>query len=154
LNDIPLFFSPPSPPIIPLVFQCIGAVGAISGATYGTFLILCVPLAFLYDRFQRFFRKSNTAIARLQSVSLSPIYADFSQALAGLNSIRAYDVSQDFITKLQLRVDYNSVAFVMNNLASQVRNALAVYPTNSFYQHTLSINPHISPSSPTITSSL
>ena len=102
------------------MFQCIGAVGAISGATYGTFLILCVPLAFLYDRFQRFFRKSNTAIARLQSVSLSPIYADFSQALAGLNSIRAYDVSKDFITKLQLRVDYNSVAFVMNNLASQV----------------------------------
>ena len=102
------------------MFQCIGAVGAISGATYGTFLILCIPLAFLYDRFQRFFRKSNTAIARLQSVSLSPIYADFSQALAGLNSIRAYDVSKDFITKLQLRVDYNSVAFVMNNLASQV----------------------------------
>ena len=121
------------------VFQCIGAVGAISGATYGTFLILCVPLAFLYDRFQRFFRKSNTAIARLQSVSLSPIYADFSQALAGLNSIRAYDVSSDFITKLQLRVDYNSVAFVMNNLASQVRimtHSAYAHLLNPPYQHT------------------
>ena len=62
-------------------------------------------------------------------MSLSPIYADFSQALAGLNSIRAYDVSKDFITKLQLRVDYNSVAFVMNNLASQVR--IMTHPDNA-----------------------
>ena len=64
-------------------FSCIGAVGAIAGATKGTFLVLCVPLIFLYERIQRYFRKSNTAIARNQSVSLSPIYADFSQALTG-----------------------------------------------------------------------
>jgi len=101
------------------LFQCLGAVGAIAGATLGTFLVLCVPLVVVYERFQRFFRKSNTAIARLQSVSLSPIYADFSQALAGLNSIRAYGVGADFITRLQRRVDYNSTAFVMTNLASQ-----------------------------------
>ena len=65
------------------LFACLGAVGAIAGATQGTFLILCVPLVFLYEKIQRYFRKSNTAIARLQSVSLSPIYADFSQALTG-----------------------------------------------------------------------
>lgn len=65
------------------LFSCIGAVGAIAGATKGTFLVLCVPLIFLYERIQRYFRKSNTAIARNQSVSLSPIYADFSQALTG-----------------------------------------------------------------------
>lgn len=67
------------------LFSCIGAVGAIAGATKGTFLALCVPLIFLYERIQRYFRKSNTAIARNQSVSLSPIYADFSQALTGKN---------------------------------------------------------------------
>lgn len=65
------------------LFSCIGAVGAIAGATKGTFLALCLPLIFLYERIQRYFRKSNTAIARNQSVSLSPIYADFSQALTG-----------------------------------------------------------------------
>ena len=67
------------------LFSCIGAVGAIAGATKGTFLALCLPLIFLYERIQRYFRKSNTAIARNQSVSLSPIYANFSQALTGKN---------------------------------------------------------------------
>ena len=122
------------------MFACIGAVGAIAGATYGTFLILCIPLAFLYDRFQRFFRKSNTAIARLQSVSLSPIYADFSQALAGLNSIRAYDVSKDFITKLQLRVRISRVLpcpllLIYNISTPTLTNISTIYSSPPFTHH-------------------
>ena len=101
------------------LFSCIGAVGAIAGATKGTFLALCVPLIFLYERIQRYFRKSNTAIARNQSVSLSPIYADFSQALTGLSSIRAYGESTRFINALENRVDYNTIASVMGQLAAQ-----------------------------------
>lgn len=101
------------------LFSCIGAVGAIAGATKGTFLALCLPLIFLYERIQRYFRKSNTAIARNQSVSLSPIYADFSQALTGLSSIRAYGESSRFINSLENRVDYNTIASVMGQLAAQ-----------------------------------
>jgi ABC-type multidrug transport system fused ATPase/permease subunit len=101
------------------LFSCIGAVGAIAGATKGTFLALCLPLIFLYERIQRYFRKSNTAIARNQSVSLSPIYADFSQALTGLSSIRAYGESTRFIEALENRVDYNTIASVMGQLAAQ-----------------------------------
>jgi ATP-binding cassette, subfamily C (CFTR/MRP), member 1 len=101
------------------LFSCIGALGAITGATKGTFLALCLPLIFLYDRIQRYFRKSNTAIARNQSVSLSPIYADFSQALAGLSSIRAYGESPRFIKALETRVDYNTIASIMGQLAAQ-----------------------------------
>ena len=101
------------------LFSCIGAVGAIAGATKGTFLALCLPLIFLYEKIQRYFRKSNTAIARLQSVSLSPIYADFSQALTGLASIRAYGESHRFTDALENRVDYNTIASVMSQLAAQ-----------------------------------
>ena len=61
------------------LFSVFGAIAAIAAATQGIFLGLCVPLVILYEKIQRYFRKSNTAIARLQSVSLSPIYTDFSQ---------------------------------------------------------------------------
>jgi ABC-type multidrug transport system fused ATPase/permease subunit len=101
------------------VFQCIGAVGAIAGATKGTFLILCVPIAYVYERIQRFFRKSNTAIARIESVSRSPIYADFSQTLTGVNSIRAYGQEARFIKHLEEQVDSNSIAGVLSQLVSQ-----------------------------------
>ena len=101
------------------LFSVFGAIAAIAAATQGIFLILCVPLVVLYEKIQRYFRKTNTAIARLQSVSLSPIYTDFSQALSGLSTIRAYGVSQRFIDSLQERVDYNTVPLVMTQLAIQ-----------------------------------
>ena len=101
------------------LFSVFGAIAAIAAATQGIFLILCVPLVFLYEKIQRYFRKSNTAIARLQSVSLSPIYTDFSQALTGLSTIRAYGVGQRFVDSLQRRVDYNTVPLIMTQLAIQ-----------------------------------
>eukprot|EP01041_Mallomonas_annulata_P002837 gene2837-5584_t len=101
------------------VFTCISAAVAIAAATSGTFLILLVPLYFLYDRVQRFFRRSNTEIQRLQSVSLSPIYADFSQALVGVSSIRAYGLSSQFILQMEESVNKNSIAAIMQQLAGQ-----------------------------------
>merc|ERR1719223_1086985 len=68
----------------------LGALVAIAVATLGTFLILVIPLSFIYNRIQSFFRRTNTAISRLESVSRSPIYAGFSEALSGVNSVRAY----------------------------------------------------------------
>lgn len=101
------------------LFSVFGAIAAIAAATQGIFLILCVPLVVLYEKIQRYFRKSNTAIARLQSVALSPIYTDFSQALTGLSTIRAYGVGKRFVDSLQQRVDYNTVPLVMTQLAIQ-----------------------------------
>ena len=101
------------------LFSVFGAIAAIAAATQGIFLLLCVPLVVLYEKIQRYFRKSNTAIARLQSVALSPIYTDFSQALTGLSTIRAYGVGKRFVDSLQQRVDYNTVPLVMTQLAIQ-----------------------------------
>ena len=42
----------------------LGALGAIIGATKGTFLILFVPLVFIYNEIQKYFRDTNTAVAR------------------------------------------------------------------------------------------
>lgn len=96
----------------------LSAVGGIIGATKGFFMILLVPLVWFYFRVQKFFRKSNTAIARLEAISRSPIYADFSQALSGLSSLRAYGDQERFIDNLERSIDSNSIANVMQQLAS------------------------------------
>ena len=101
------------------LFSVFGAVAAIAAATQGFFLILVLPLVVMYEKIQRYFRKSNTAIARLQSVSLSPIYTDFAQALTGLSTIRAYGGNQRFVDSLQKRVDYNTVPLIMSQLSTQ-----------------------------------
>lgn len=83
------------------LFSCIGALAAIAASTKGTFLALIVPLIFVYNYVQTFFRKTNTTVARMESISRSPIYADFSQALTGLVSIRAYHEEDRFVHHLE-----------------------------------------------------
>ena len=97
----------------------LGAIGAIIGATKGTFLALFVPLIFIYNEVQKYFRSTNTAIARLESVSRSPIYSDFSQVLSGVNSIRAYNDQARFIENLERSVDKNSIANITQQNCSQ-----------------------------------
>lgn len=57
-------------------------------------------------------------MARLESVSRSPIYADFSQALTGTSSIRAYKDESRFINSLEARVDSNSIAGIISQIGA------------------------------------
>ena len=97
----------------------LGSLGAIAGSTKGTFLILAVPLGYLYSHFQTYFRKSNTAIARLEAVSRSPIYADFSQTLSGTSTIRAYGQQDRFIDTLEDYANRNTVPGIFQQIAGQ-----------------------------------
>lgn len=101
------------------VASVIAAIGAIAGATKGTFLILLIPIVFFYNSIQKFFKATNTSIARLEAISRSPIYADFSQALNGMCTIRAYADEARFIKGLEACVDANSIANVTQQIASQ-----------------------------------
>lgn len=90
-----------------------GALVAIALATNGVLIVLLVPLSFVYYRIQWLFRKTNTTIARLESVTRSPIYADFSEILGGLGSIRAFRVQNTFIEKLEEAVNRNTVPLML-----------------------------------------
>ena len=70
-----------------------------------------------YYDIQRVFRRTNTAIARLESVTRSPIYADFSEALSGLSTIRSYGLQQKFAEKLEVAVDTNTVPLILQSQA-------------------------------------
>ncbi|CAM9244868.1 unnamed protein product, partial [Ectocarpus fasciculatus] len=95
------------------LFSVFGALVAIALATNGVLIVLLVPLSFLYYRIQWLFRKTNTTIARLESVTRSPIYADFSEILGGLGSIRAFRVQNTFIEKLEEAVNRNTVPLML-----------------------------------------
>ena len=100
-------------------FGCLGAAAGVAASTKGAFLVLMFPLTYLYGKVQTYFRKTNTTIARLEGISRSPIYADLSEVLGGMDSVRAYSQEGRFIRRLEERVNYNTVAAIMQQLGSQ-----------------------------------
>jgi ATP-binding cassette subfamily C (CFTR/MRP) protein 1 len=90
---------------------------AISLATNGVLAVLLIPLSFMYYDIQRIFRKTNTTIARLESVTRSPIYADFSEILGGLGTIRAFREERMFIKKLEEAVNRNTAPLMLQSQA-------------------------------------
>lgn len=105
--------------LINTFFNTVQALGGVAGATKGTFLVLCIPLSWFYLRITRFFQCTSTEIQRLSSTSMSPIYADFSQTLYGMASIRAFADEARFVNQLEDRVDVNTAAEMTQGLAFQ-----------------------------------
>ena len=102
------------------LFSVLGALIGVCASTKGTFLVIMIPLLYIYRDVQRYFRKTNTTVARLASVSMSPVFAEFSQAIGtGTSSIRAYGEANRFTLSLEKKVDKNTVALVMQQLAGQ-----------------------------------
>ncbi|XP_061703905.1 ATP-binding cassette sub-family C member 10 [Cydia pomonella] len=71
--------------------QVFGLIGAVAVTVYGLPWLLAgvVPVAFIYYRLQRLYRVTSRQLKRLQSVTLSPVYAHFNDTLEGLSTIRA-----------------------------------------------------------------
>ena len=60
-------------------------------------LILFVPLYPVYHYLQNRYRMSSRELKRLTSITLSPIYSNFSETCKGLTTIRAFKSTQRFI---------------------------------------------------------
>jgi ATP-binding cassette subfamily C (CFTR/MRP) protein 1 len=101
-----------------MVMTVFGIIGNIAYTTNGTFLALLVPLCVIYYYVQLYFRRTNVELKRLESISRSPIYTEFSQALAGSVSLRAYRISHHFIKRMQDYVDANSTVWILQNMCS------------------------------------
>ena len=57
--------------------------------------------------FRRKYMKSSLEIKRIEAVSRSPIYADFSAVLEGLQTLRAYDLEHAATTSFEKQLDAN-----------------------------------------------
>lgn len=76
-----------------------------------TALIAILPLAFIYIGIQSQFRKTSREVKRLESISRSPLYAHFSESLAGASVIRAFNKADRFLSESTLRFEGNQRAF-------------------------------------------
>jgi ATP-binding cassette subfamily C (CFTR/MRP) protein 10 len=72
------------------IFSVIGPV-AVTIYSLPFICLLLFPLAILYFTIQRRYRPASRQLKRIGSVALSPIYAHFSETLAGVTTIRAMD---------------------------------------------------------------
>jgi ABC-type multidrug transport system fused ATPase/permease subunit len=74
------------------------------------FAIAVLPLGYIYITVLNYFREVSRETKRLESISRSPVYAQFSETLGGLATIRAYGQSRRFTTEFEDRVNQNTMA--------------------------------------------
>jgi len=74
------------------------------------FAVAIIPLIWMYVSYMNYFRSVSRETKRLESVSRSPIYAQFSETLGGLTTIRAYDQAKRFMDEFEKKVDKNTRA--------------------------------------------
>lgn len=73
-------------------FFAILAIGIVTPFS----LILVPPLGYIYLKIKDYYLTSSREFKRLDSVSKSPIYAQFAETLHGLSTIRSYQRQNDF----------------------------------------------------------
>ena len=83
------------------------------------FITVLIPLAIFYWFIQLVYVKSARQLKRLESVARSPIYSFFSETLAGISTIRAYNVQEDFLEDNRKKVDYSQIAFQPNLVSNR-----------------------------------
>ncbi|KAL7754223.1 hypothetical protein RI367_000204 [Sorochytrium milnesiophthora] len=82
-----------------LVFVC-----AITPALIAPLVVLSI----VYYMIQRFYRASSRELKRLESLSRSPLYAQFGETLSGIPTIRAYREEARFIEINRSLIDINN----------------------------------------------
>ena len=90
----------------------------ISWSTRGIMIVVIVIAFLIYGGIQNNFRKSNTDIQRIESVTRSPIFTDFQGVLNGSPSIRAFRHEERFIKGIEQKVDVNNNVMLMFQYAS------------------------------------
>ncbi|CAK9297871.1 unnamed protein product [Gordionus sp. m RMFG-2023] len=69
------------------------------------FLIGVVPIAIIYFFILKFYIPTSRQLKRLESISRSPIYSHFQETLLGASTIRAFGVTDKFLTESYRLVD-------------------------------------------------
>ncbi|KAF3988772.1 hypothetical protein FT663_03860 [Candidozyma haemuli var. vulneris] len=75
------------------------------------FIFIALPLSVLYVYYQQYYLKTSRELRRLDSVSRSPIFANFQESLNGVSIIRAYGQEDRFKFLNQARIDKNMRAY-------------------------------------------
>jgi len=82
------------------------------------FLTILLPLVYIYKYIEQYYMNSSRELKRLESITKSPIYAQFSETLVGVSTIKPYDRVDSFIRLNNRKIDTNNEVY----FASQVAN--------------------------------
>ncbi|KAK6201198.1 P-loop containing nucleoside triphosphate hydrolase protein [Scheffersomyces amazonensis] len=85
-------------------------IGVICFSTW-QFIFIVGPIGILYVYYQQYYLKTSRELRRLDSVSRSPIFANFQESLIGVSIIRAYGQEDRFKFLNETRVDRNMAAY-------------------------------------------
>eukprot|EP01029_Cantina_marsupialis_P002872 TRINITY_DN1275_c0_g1_i3.p1 TRINITY_DN1275_c0_g1~~TRINITY_DN1275_c0_g1_i3.p1 ORF type:complete len:1312 (+),score=504.07 TRINITY_DN1275_c0_g1_i3:63-3998(+) len=99
--------------------QIVMSVIVVCFVTYGGFLIPCLMLSWIYIGIMQYYRYSCRELRRLDSVSKSPIFSNFSETLSGLPTIRAYEKEEYLVKHNREMLDYNTEANFLSLVANR-----------------------------------
>ncbi|KAJ7355423.1 P-loop containing nucleoside triphosphate hydrolase protein [Mycena albidolilacea] len=84
----------------------------IIGASFPLFLLSIPPLLFFYLRVMKYYLATSRELKRLDAVSKSPIFAWFSESLAGVSTIRSFNQQSIFIKANERHIDRNQICYL------------------------------------------
>nr|GAT42967.1 predicted protein [Mycena chlorophos] len=84
----------------------------VIGFSFPAFLISVIPLGWFYMRTMNYYLSTSRELKRLDAVSKSPIFAWFSESLAGVSTIRSFDQQAVFIRANQRHIDRNQICYL------------------------------------------
>ncbi|KAK0497158.1 P-loop containing nucleoside triphosphate hydrolase protein [Armillaria luteobubalina] len=84
----------------------------VIGVSFPLFLLSVIPLGYFYLQVMKYYLATSRELKRLDAVSRSPIFAWFSESLAGLSTIRAFNQGSLFIAANERRVDRNQICYL------------------------------------------
>ncbi|KAJ5104843.1 hypothetical protein NUU61_002190 [Penicillium alfredii] len=83
----------------------------VIAASTPAFMLLVIPLSYVYLSYQKYYLRTSRELKRLDSVTRSPIYAHFQESLGGISTIRAYRQENRFALENEWRMDANLRAY-------------------------------------------
>lgn len=93
-----------------VLFSVISTIVIIAFST-PAFMILVIPLTFIYIYVQRYYLATSRELKRLDSVGKSPIYSHFQETISGVSTIRAYEQQNRFMFENEGKLDDNQRAY-------------------------------------------
>ncbi|KAJ3291882.1 hypothetical protein HK104_005738 [Borealophlyctis nickersoniae] len=78
-----------------------------------SFVLGALPIVFIYWYVANQYLQASRELKRLESLSRSPIYSQFSETLTGVTTIRAYGAEERFLRQAREKVDGNHRAYFL-----------------------------------------
>ncbi|KAL2628814.1 hypothetical protein R1flu_013500 [Riccia fluitans] len=119
--------------LIAQLFSLTGIIAVLCWVQW-TFLLVLIPLGFMYHRLQRYYRATSRELRRLDGITRSPIYTSFTEALEGAPTIRSFRAQAQFaatnrgMVGVNMRASYNELsASLWLSIRLQILAAFVVF---------------------------